>query len=557
MMTKKFLSLLLAIVMICAMGTFSVSAAVADTDEAKIGDAGFATLEAAFAAVKDGETIVLLKNVAFNKDRCFTSGEWRDGMRYTGDQSFTVDLNGKTISGDDGATKDASLNDYLIYINNTGNKANEITFVNGTISGGAYLWNVLCVSGSSATHPTVVNLGEGLTITGDGSKNTGEDGVIKVRSSSVVNVLEGAKVVSTAAMYGVQAAASTATVNIYDGATILHGVDAPISSGIAVTGTGTCNIYGGTIQSGSVAVQPSSSGKPSITISGGEITAPTAVVSASDVNSYPSASSSVTISGGVIEGNVTAMLYGSSSTSDGAKLEISGGTVTGNVTANADTSVSISGGTVTGNVDTKAGASTEIKGGTVGNLTVAAGADTTIEGGIITGTLNVTNQEDITVTGGTFNDESAKDLVADLIGNNNSNGDFEMQDSVVRQKFTATFMADGATVDTVTFYNGDTKLSSVPAVPEKKGYVGYWASYELENKDIVINAVYVKYETRLRVSFVVEGKLRAIIQYRVGQEELTVVPKVPEKEGYIGAWESYTLNGKNMIVRAVYTPIAE
>lgn len=498
-MTKKFLALLLAVVMICAMGTLSVSAAVADTDEAKIGDTGYATLEAAFAAVKDGETIVLLKNVSFDKDRCFKSGEWRDGMRYTGDQSFTVDLNGKTISGVDGATEAASLNDYLIYINNnTGNKANEITFVNGTISGGAYLWNVLCVSGSSATHPTVVNLGKDLTITGDGSKNTGEDGVIKVRGSSVVNVLEGAKVVSKAAMYGVQAATSTATVNIYDGATILHGVEAPISSGIAVTGTGTCNIYGGSIQSGSVAVQPSSSGTPVITVSGGEITAPTAVVSASDVNSYPSASSSVTISGGVIKGNVTAMLHGSSSTSDGAKLEISGGTVTGDVTANADTSVSISGGIVTGNVDTKAGASSEIKGGTVGSLTVAAGAEATISGGTIKGALTAA-KEDLTVTGGTFEDEDAQELVKDLIAGDNSNGNFEILDGVVRHK-----------------------------IPD-----------------------------RSRVSFVADGRLVGIILYRANQDELTVLPKVPAKEGYVGTWAEYTLTGKNMIVRAVYTPIAE
>jgi hypothetical protein len=58
---------------------------------------------------------------------------------------------------------------------------------------------------------------------------------------------------------------------------------------------------------------------------------------------------------------------------------------------------------------------------------------------------------------------------------------------------------------------------------------------------------------RSRVSFVADGRLVGIILYRPSQTELTVIPKVPAKEGYVGTWETYTLNGKNMVVRAVYT----
>ena len=68
-------------------------------------------------------------------------------------------------------------------------------------------------------------------------------------------------------------------------------------------------------------------------------------------------------------------------------------------------------------------------------------------------------------------------------------------------------------------------------------------------------AKYVKIPERSRVSFVADGRLVGIILYRPSQTELTTVPKVPAKEGYLGTWETYTLNGKNMIVRAVYTPI--
>lgn len=66
-------------------------------------------------------------------------------------------------------------------------------------------------------------------------------------------------------------------------------------------------------------------------------------------------------------------------------------------------------------------------------------------------------------------------------------------------------------------------------------------------------ARYVAIPERYRVSFVADGRLIAIVLYRPSQTELTFIPKVPEKEGYVGKWEAYTLNGQNFVVRAVYT----
>jgi uncharacterized repeat protein (TIGR02543 family) len=73
--------------------------------------------------------------------------------------------------------------------------------------------------------------------------------------------------------------------------------------------------------------------------------------------------------------------------------------------------------------------------------------------------------------------------------------------------------------------------------------------------DDTLYARYVEIPKISRVSFVADGRLVGIILYRPSQTELTFIPKVPAKEGYVGTWETYTLNGKNMIVRAVYTPI--
>jgi hypothetical protein len=55
----------------------------------------------------------------------------------------------------------------------------------------------------------------------------------------------------------------------------------------------------------------------------------------------------------------------------------------------------------------------------------------------------------------------------------------------------------------------------------------------------------------------VDGKLKAIICYRTNHLESITLPKVPEKEGYIGQWEPFEMNSKNFMVHAVYTEIGQ
>lgn len=81
-----------------------------------------------------------------------------------------------------------------------------------------------------------------------------------------------------------------------------------------------------------------------------------------------------------------------------------------------------------------------------------------------------------------------------------------------------------------------------------------FSTYALAYNDNTVTHVEdIKIPARSRVSFVADGRLIAIVLYRLSQTELTYLPKVPAKEGYVGTWEIYTLNGKNMIVRAMYT----
>ena len=58
--------------------------------------------------------------------------------------------------------------------------------------------------------------------------------------------------------------------------------------------------------------------------------------------------------------------------------------------------------------------------------------------------------------------------------------------------YTATFFADGVTVDKLSF-NINTIYLVEPAVPYKNGFDGYWSNYKLEPKNITINAVYSCY----------------------------------------------------------------
>ncbi len=67
---------------------------------------------------------------------------------------------------------------------------------------------------------------------------------------------------------------------------------------------------------------------------------------------------------------------------------------------------------------------------------------------------------------------------------------------------TVTFVADGVTVGTVTFTEGDSSVKE-PIVPSRLGYAGKWEAYTLGSSDITVNAVYTV--KQYSVSFDVNG----------------------------------------------------
>lgn len=124
--------------------------------------------------------------------------------------------------------------------------------------------------------------------------------------------------------------------------------------------------------------------------------------------------------------------------------------------------------------------------------------------------------------------------------------------TVVVPTHTVTFVADGVTVDTVTFAEGAASVTE-PDVPPKAHYTGEWPSYILGTADITVEAVYTP--ITYTITFVDDGGNHAVT-YTVLTESEVTAPTVTPRDGYTAAWPSWSVGyDNNQTVEAVYTPI--
>ena len=240
---------------------------------AKIGDVEYKTLIAAAAAVQDGETITLLSDETFTeKNRTHNSGTWYDGLYYVGDKSFTLDLNGKTIS------HDGSVNDYLLNFKNVGSKVNTITIKNGTVDAGTAAFCALCTS-SVQENQLTINL-EDVTL----YNNISNGSTTKIRGGVILNANAGTKIIGENSYLGIECIG--ATVNIYEGAEIYMNGKSSYNGCLAGVGYGgTINVYGGYgkgVKGGFIAMTSGGT----INVAGGEWIANTDGTVGSDSNYY-------------------------------------------------------------------------------------------------------------------------------------------------------------------------------------------------------------------------------------------------------------------------------
>ena len=118
-------------------------------------------------------------------------------------------------------------------------------------------------------------------------------------------------------------------------------------------------------------------------------------------------------------------------------------------------------------------------------------------------------------------------------------------------EYKVTFMANQEIVDTVVYTVEDKDITE-PLVPNKIGYTGVWEPYILTSGDKTVYAQYLPIE--YTVTFMAGGNVVGTDKYTVEDREI-IVPEVPERLGYRGEWEPYTLTTGNIFVNAIYSLI--
>ena len=114
-------------------------------------------------------------------------------------------------------------------------------------------------------------------------------------------------------------------------------------------------------------------------------------------------------------------------------------------------------------------------------------------------------------------------------------------------EYAVEFVARGLIVATERCASPD-DLPDVP-VPELPGYAGEWGAPAIDGDRIRVEAVYTPVE--YTVTFVADGKIVAERTYTVEDREIDL-PEVPERAGYTGSWAHFELTAGDRTVEAVY-----
>ena len=293
-------------------------------DVAKIGNIGYTSLAKAVAAVNDGGTITLVADEVFTENNYYDNGGWKDGLGYSGDKSFTIDLNNKTIR------QNGALNDYLIWIKNDGSKANTITLKNGTLDAGTTAYCAFATASSNKQKMTI-NF-EDINLVGNNSNGA----VAKIRGGAELNVKSGTVITGKNNYVGIEAVGNNTVVNIYDNAEIYqNGTGSYVGAIVGASYNATMNIYGGYGKSAKCGIIVMSTGA-TINVSGGEwianndgtVTNDNNGVLVSQNNRYETGwacKSILNVTGGTFKGGYNCYGMGPGVEPDDAQINIKGG----------------------------------------------------------------------------------------------------------------------------------------------------------------------------------------------------------------------------------------
>ena len=192
-----------------------------------------AELDAAIKNVEDGGLIILADDMTLETG-VISGGTWKEGYYYVGDKSFTIDLNGNTL------TNGGNINDYLMLFKNDGEKANTITFKNGTIEAGSSAYCAICTS-TTSTQKITINL-ENVNLIGNNSNGA----VAKIRGGAELNVKAGTVITGKDSYVCIEAVGNNTVVNVYEGTEFYqNGTTSYAGSLIGASNNATVNVYGG------------------------------------------------------------------------------------------------------------------------------------------------------------------------------------------------------------------------------------------------------------------------------------------------------------------------
>ena len=152
------------------------------------------TLQAAINGAKDGDIIKLVDDITVSE----TSDPNGNVVYYTGDKSFTIDLNGKEVKG--------NTSNVVFRFQKAEGEVNTITIKNGTVEALENCWSAISI-GSSASTKTYVNLVD-LTVK---SQKT-NDMAVRARSGAEFTMTN-CTVVATESAGGICAGGGNVTLN--------------------------------------------------------------------------------------------------------------------------------------------------------------------------------------------------------------------------------------------------------------------------------------------------------------------------------------------------------
>ena len=270
-------------------GTWTV--VPANTAVAKIGNVKYATLEAAFAAVENGQTIELLTDVTLS-----------DAMNVAiADKSVTLNLGNHTLTG------------------RTNLKSGNLTIQNGTVAGGSeQALNVYGSSDSSAENYSVLNLASDLNVSANSfavcmfgaTATTNGYGAVVNTEATIHTNNNGAIFVSGNLGQNISGDAKN-VINVTGGS-----ITSDNNCAIALNGLATVNVTGGTL-----------TGNTAITVKRGTLNVQngaTLVANGEKVDPAAANNNGTEMTGAAISVTPTYSQYG------GMAVNVSGGTITSN-----------------------------------------------------------------------------------------------------------------------------------------------------------------------------------------------------------------------------------